>query len=110
MRELSQGRLELLWAITENLGDWTVVRKRLNEEFQRKQDTPLAATGLETAAATTSEPDSAYFEDLDKTIRDATASGLVARIARPDQHHRRESIPGRSARRPMPCLWRATPP
>ena len=46
IRELSQNRLELFWAITENLGDWTVVRKRLNEEFQRKQGTPLASTGL----------------------------------------------------------------
>ena len=43
---LSQHRLELVWAITENLGDWTVVRKRLNEEFHRKQGTPLAATGF----------------------------------------------------------------
>ena len=42
IRELSQNRLELFWAITENLGDWTVVRKRLNDEFQRKQGTPLA--------------------------------------------------------------------
>src|SRR4029077_12366503 len=40
---LSQGHLRLLWAITENLGDWTVVRKRLNEEFETKQDTPLAS-------------------------------------------------------------------
>src|ERR1041385_5389868 len=38
IHELSQGRLELFWAITETLGDWTVVRKRLNEEFQRKLD------------------------------------------------------------------------
>src|SRR5580700_9791593 len=45
MLELSGGRLELVWAITENLGDWTVVRKRLNEEFQRKQDTPLSNGG-----------------------------------------------------------------
>ena len=43
---MSQDRLELFWAITENLGDWTVVRKRLNDEFQRKQGTPLASTGL----------------------------------------------------------------
>ena len=38
--------MELFWAITENLGDWTVVRKRLNDEFQRKQGTPLASTGF----------------------------------------------------------------
>src|SRR5271163_2101284 len=30
VERLSGGRLALLWAITENLGDWTVVRKRLN--------------------------------------------------------------------------------
>ena len=39
---LSNGRLQLLWGITENLGDWSVVRKRLNEELQRWQGTPLA--------------------------------------------------------------------
>src|SRR5579862_3329284 len=46
IRELSQGHLDLHWAITENLGDWTVVRKRLNEQFQQEHDTPLAATGF----------------------------------------------------------------
>src|SRR5271165_6382648 len=37
IRELSQHHLDLHWAITENLGDWTVVRKRLNEQFQQEQ-------------------------------------------------------------------------
>src|SRR5207245_6308440 len=32
---LSGGRLQLFWGITENLGDWSVVRKRLQEELQR---------------------------------------------------------------------------
>src|SRR3984893_6738883 len=32
--ELSNGYLRLLWGITENLGDWSVVRKRLNESLQ----------------------------------------------------------------------------
>src|SRR5580700_56506 len=59
IRELSQNRLELFWAITENLGDWTVVRKRLNEEFQRKQGTPLASTGFIQPQAAL-EPDSGY--------------------------------------------------
>src|ERR1700682_6190833 len=43
---LSAGLLRLLWGITENLGDWSVVRKRLNEELQRGQGTPLAGAGL----------------------------------------------------------------
>ncbi len=76
IRELSQNRLELFWAITENLGDWTVVRKRLNDEFQRKQGTPLASTGLGTSiAAPPTEPDPAYFENLGRTLRDATNVG-----------------------------------
>src|SRR5580692_11117372 len=69
IRELSQNRLELFWAITENLGDWTVVRKRLNEEFQRKQGTPLASTGFgQTAPPAESDP--AYFENLGRELRD----------------------------------------
>src|SRR5436189_3140740 len=31
---LSGGHLQLLWGITENIGGWSVVRKRLNEELQ----------------------------------------------------------------------------
>ena len=75
IRDLSQNRLELFWAITENLGDWTVVRKRLNDEFQRKQGTPLASTGLSGAEAPLAEPDPAYFENLGRTLRDATSVG-----------------------------------
>jgi CRISPR-associated protein Csm1 len=40
--EIGGGRLKLTWAVTENLGDWSVVRKRLNEEMQRKRGAPLA--------------------------------------------------------------------
>ncbi len=72
MLNLSGGRLELVWAITENLGDWTVVRKRLNEEFDRKQNTPLAAGGLE-ATESFAGPDSAYFVELAAALRDAAS-------------------------------------
>jgi CRISPR-associated protein Csm1 len=76
IRELSQNRLELLWAITENLGDWTVVRKRLNDEFQRKQGTPLASTGLSlTQGASPTESDPDYFENLGRALRDASSVG-----------------------------------
>ena len=74
VRELSQSRLELFWAITENLGDWTVVRKRLNDEFQRKQGTPLASTGWGGARPVLeSEPE--HFENLGKSLRDASSVG-----------------------------------
>ena len=70
VRQLSQGRLDFEWVSTENLGDWTVVRKRLNEEFQRKLDTPLAAAGL-TQPEAFPESDSTYFEELGRSIPDA---------------------------------------
>ena len=55
--------MDLLWAITENLGDWTVVRKRLNEEFQRKQSTPLASTGFD-LTGDSRQIGPGYFEEL----------------------------------------------
>ncbi|MGH9631459.1 MAG: Cas10/Cmr2 second palm domain-containing protein [Bryobacteraceae bacterium] len=44
VQELSGGALSLLWALTENLGDWSDVRKRLAEEMNRKLGTPAAAS------------------------------------------------------------------
>ena len=38
----THNRIRLIWAVTENLGDWTAVRKRLQEDLQRRQSTPLA--------------------------------------------------------------------
>src|ERR1700731_3704324 len=70
MREWSQGHLDLHWAITENLGDWTVVRKRLNEQFQQGENTPLAAGGF-VSNYEAPEQDPAYFEELGRDLRDA---------------------------------------
>lgn len=75
IRVLSGNCVDLLWAITENLGDWTVVRKRLNEEFQRKQGTPAAENGFEVVPAPAQEAQPEYFEDLGRALRDATDVG-----------------------------------
>src|SRR3954462_2247154 len=40
--ELSNGNVRLIWGVTDNLGDWAVIRKRLNDELQRKRNAPLA--------------------------------------------------------------------
>src|SRR5712664_639715 len=50
IERLSDGRIQMLWGITENLGDWSVVRKRLNEALERWQGTPLAGAGVEAFA------------------------------------------------------------
>ena len=41
--ELSSGCVKLIWAVTDNLGDWAVIRRRLNEELQGKANAPFAA-------------------------------------------------------------------
>ena len=38
----TQQLVTLLWTATENLGDWTAVRKRLNDQMQTRRHTPLA--------------------------------------------------------------------
>jgi CRISPR-associated protein Csm1 len=70
MRRLSGGTLNLIWAITENLGDWSVVRKRLNDEMQRKQGTPLASGVWE---PTLEAPEPAYFAQLGEQLRHANS-------------------------------------
>ena len=37
---LSGGVLKLLWSVTENLGDWSIVRRRLTEEMDRRRGAP----------------------------------------------------------------------
>src|SRR6204780_5063025 len=34
--DLSSGIVKLIWGVTDNLGDWAVIRKRLNEELDAK--------------------------------------------------------------------------
>ena len=43
--ELSGGYVRLVWAGTENLGDWSIVRRRLNEDMRPKRDAPAIGNG-----------------------------------------------------------------
>src|SRR5436190_531754 len=76
---LSGGLLQLLWGITENLGDWSVVRKRLNDELQRWRGSPLARDGAGrfTPYAAPEPPDTGgYFSrTLGLTVREAGVIG-----------------------------------
>ena len=42
-RALSGGVLKLLWSVTENLGDWSDVRRRLTEEMDHRRGTPAGS-------------------------------------------------------------------
>ncbi len=70
--------LRLIWSATENLGDWTVVRKRLNDELRRNRDTPLAACAqgaFDAFEAAAPKPGPAFTPHLDANIRQASSVG-----------------------------------
>src|SRR3974390_2886056 len=73
IRELSAGIVNLIWGVTDNLGDWSVIRKRLNDELQRKQNTPLAGSnGCNFAPFETSfnpEADAYFARELGAKVR-----------------------------------------
>ena len=76
---LSNGHIQLLWGITENLGDWSVVRKRLQEEFQRWRGTPLAGVGIDAfhpyPARSPADARGYFSRELGHTVREASSIG-----------------------------------
>src|SRR5271167_2512608 len=48
INDLSGGQLRLVWASTENLGNWQIVRKRLDEALYRQSAAPLIASTADT--------------------------------------------------------------
>jgi len=79
---LGGGHLKLLWSHTENLGDWSVVRKRLNEELQRKRSTPLAGAApgsfqpfVQPAGSVDPETDRYFTTALGLKVREASSIG-----------------------------------
>ncbi len=76
---LTGDAVRLLWTVTENLGDWSDVRKRLGEDMDRLRGTPLS--GLENASAFSAPTEVAgdaeeYFaHQLGWNLRDAESVG-----------------------------------
>jgi CRISPR-associated protein Csm1 len=56
LSQISGGKLQLVWASTENLGPWPIVRKRLDEEMRERTAAPLAAANAVTDCFVPSEP------------------------------------------------------
>jgi CRISPR-associated protein Csm1 len=72
--ELSGGRVHLVWAITENLGDWSDVRKRLADELLRKRNAPAAGVDALFFAPfdeSTIVGDESFAAELGPDLRDA---------------------------------------
>ena len=76
---LSSGYVSLIWGVTDNLGDWAVIRKRLNEELQGKRNAPLAAAQTEPGGAAfqpftrvpSAEADAYFAKELGAKVRGA---------------------------------------
>ena len=72
---LSDGHLRLIWAVTENLGDWITVRKRLNEELTRRRGAPLAGHAAEAFRAFDPAPPALHADyfcmELGRKVREA---------------------------------------
>jgi CRISPR-associated protein Csm1 len=74
--ELSSGIVKLSWAVTDNLGDWSVIRRRLNDELQRQSNAPLGTLGPAAfqpySAPAASAPDQYFAKELGAKVREAS--------------------------------------
>lgn len=66
----SGGLVQLVWAVTENLGDWSDVRKRLQQEIQHRRDTPAGVLGSEVVGKMRQEDGSGDWTSLASLVRD----------------------------------------
>jgi len=76
MAELSGGIVRLTWAVTDNLGDWAVIRKRLNDALLSKTNAPLngaaPAAFQPFAPASTVAGDQYFAKELGAKVREAS--------------------------------------
>jgi CRISPR-associated protein Csm1 len=77
--ELSSGYVKLIWGVTDNLGDWAVIRRRLNDELQRKRNAPLADSSADAFRLFTRsshpEADLYFARELGAKVREASLVG-----------------------------------
>src|SRR5581483_6106198 len=77
--ELSAGIVKLNWAVTDNLGDWAIIRRRLNDQLDRKRNAPLASQGAEAFRAFSrsgrSDADLYFAKELGAKVREASTVG-----------------------------------
>src|SRR5204862_269750 len=78
IRELSSGHVELVWGVTDNLGDWAVIRRRINDEMDRRRNAPLAgigATAFRPFVPGRAESDTYFSKELGAKVREASKIG-----------------------------------
>jgi CRISPR-associated protein Csm1 len=79
IRELSGGIVKLVWGITDNLGDWSVIRRRINDQLQIHRNAPLSQSGAAAfqpfTATVRSDADVYFAKELGAKVRQATSIG-----------------------------------
>jgi CRISPR-associated protein Csm1 len=74
--ELSGGIVKLTWAVTDNLGDWAVIRKRLNDQLLGIRNAPLGVPGAAAfqpyTAVSTASADQYFAKELGAKVREAS--------------------------------------
>ncbi|MDQ6676893.1 MAG: hypothetical protein M3Z09_06320 [Acidobacteriota bacterium] len=88
---LTGGLVTLIWSITENLGDWTVVRKRLTDQLQSCRNSPLSRNPQFTPFEPSPANQDYFTPDLARELRESHAIGwspdLETVIAASPQKH-----------------------
>jgi CRISPR-associated protein Csm1 len=69
LSDATAGRVRIVWSTTENLGDWTVVRKRLSEGMRVSQRPDVSAAGFFEPVA----PAATASDRIPRNLRDAAA-------------------------------------
>jgi CRISPR-associated protein Csm1 len=76
--ELSGGHVRLVWAATENLGDWSIVRRRLNEDMRPKREAPAATAEpalFKPFSPSIVETEGYFSDQMGRRLRDAQLAG-----------------------------------
>ncbi|MBZ5620411.1 MAG: hypothetical protein LAQ69_17055 [Acidobacteriia bacterium] len=77
--EIGSGIVKIIWAVTDNLGDWAVIRKRLNDQLEGKRNAPLAdnaPTAFQPFPRANHQETDAYFaKELGAKVREASRVG-----------------------------------
>jgi CRISPR-associated protein Csm1 len=77
--ELSGGLVQLIWASTDNLGDWAVIRRRLNEQLENFRNAPLQHMGAAAFQPYVAPPanvaDQYFAKELGAKLRETSTVG-----------------------------------
>jgi CRISPR-associated protein Csm1 len=72
---LSDGMVKLIWSATENLGDWSDVRRRLQDQMHLLRGTPATGFTDEITGEQAADAEQYFADQLGWKLRDAQAVG-----------------------------------